>query len=170
MVCKSSRPGSGWSPISGAARLCYLAFAMVALVATPGRSEETWVGKRVIQKDPEFRLQIGAKVIERHGVIDIYRVEQENGPWLWVKSERTRCRSLTSRLDRGEGEPSHDGDQPSTPHQASAGQRHPDPLPSASTGISNGSAQSVLGPGRAVRTASRFVRRDGTHAQAALSL
>lgn len=45
------------------------------------------VGRRVVQRSNDFTLRIENQVVDRHRVIHLYRVEQVNGPWLWVRSE-----------------------------------------------------------------------------------
>jgi tetratricopeptide (TPR) repeat protein len=45
------------------------------------------VGRRVVQRMNEFTLHIENRVIDRKRVIHFYRVEQTNGPWLWVRAE-----------------------------------------------------------------------------------
>ena len=42
-----------------------------------------WVGKRVVAKYRGFRLKIENQVIDPK-VVETYRVEQVNGPWLWL--------------------------------------------------------------------------------------
>jgi tetratricopeptide (TPR) repeat protein len=45
------------------------------------------VGRRVVQRSNDFTLHIEDDVIDRKRVIHFYRVEQENGPWLWVRAD-----------------------------------------------------------------------------------
>jgi len=46
-----------------------------------------FVGRRVVQRSNEFTLHIENRIIDRKRVIHFYRVEQANGPWLWVRAE-----------------------------------------------------------------------------------
>jgi len=66
----------GWMPV------------LLVFLALPARSEESWVGKRVIQKDAHFQLQVGSKVVDLRGNIEIYRVEQVHDSWLWLHSDQ----------------------------------------------------------------------------------
>jgi tetratricopeptide (TPR) repeat protein len=43
-----------------------------------------WVGKRVVQKYRGFQLKVKDPVVDRKGRLETYRVEQVNGPWLWL--------------------------------------------------------------------------------------
>ena len=76
------------------------AVARVALVAAVGmlnavglppvhsaQPDRGWIGKRVVQKHADFRLKIENQVIDPKA-IEIYRVIQVNGPWLWLKAQR----------------------------------------------------------------------------------
>jgi len=68
-------------------------FLVVAIVtAAPntaiGQAADDWVGKRVVQKSNTFALRIESQVVERsRKSIEIYRVEQVNNGWLWLKAE-----------------------------------------------------------------------------------
>ncbi len=42
-----------------------------------------WVGKRVVQKNADFRLRVENRAIDPK-IIATYRVEQVNGGWLWL--------------------------------------------------------------------------------------
>src|SRR5262249_60761374 len=68
----------------------YLAFVL-AVFATPisvrAQQPSDWLGKRVVQKYSNFQLQIEAEVIDTEDMIHTYRVEQVNGPWLWLRAE-----------------------------------------------------------------------------------
>jgi Tfp pilus assembly protein PilF len=46
----------------------------------------SWVGKRVVQKYAGFRLKIENQVIDPKR-LETYRVEQVNGPWLWLHAK-----------------------------------------------------------------------------------
>ena len=61
---------------------------LLVLLAVTASAEESWVGKRVIQKDVHFELQVGSKVVDRRGTIEIYRVEQVHDSWLWLHSDQ----------------------------------------------------------------------------------
>jgi tetratricopeptide (TPR) repeat protein len=66
------------------------ALAMVSLITrlpSHARTDDGWVGKRVIEKYSGFRLKIEHRVIDPKG-IRIYVVEQINGPWLWLRVEK----------------------------------------------------------------------------------
>jgi tetratricopeptide (TPR) repeat protein len=57
--------------------------------ACPARSpaqqpaNNDWIGKRVVQKYANFQLKIEKQVINQNE-IEIYRVEQVNGSWMWL--------------------------------------------------------------------------------------
>ena len=67
-----------------------LAVGIALVLASPpalhAQAGGGWVGKRVVERYPGFRLRIENQVIDPKG-IRIYRVEQVNGPWLWLKAE-----------------------------------------------------------------------------------
>ncbi len=48
---------------------------------------KSWVGRRVVQRFNDLTLRIEDRVIDRKRVIHFYRVEQTNGPWLWIRAE-----------------------------------------------------------------------------------
>jgi tetratricopeptide (TPR) repeat protein len=78
-----SRP----SPWPTAALLAVgIALVLAAPPALHAQAGDGWVGKRVIQRYGGFRLRIENQVIDPKA-IEIYRVEQVNGPWLWLKAE-----------------------------------------------------------------------------------
>ena len=81
--CIGNESGLSGSTISMAS------LALVLLVSLPAFGEDSWVGKRVIQKDRDFALKVGSKVIDQGDRMDVYRVEQVQGPWLWVKSDQS---------------------------------------------------------------------------------
>ena len=54
--------------------------------ALHAQAGDGWVGKRVVERYPGFRLRIEDQVIDPRG-IRTYRVAQVNGPWLWLKAE-----------------------------------------------------------------------------------
>ena len=81
------RSGRGGPPV----RAVGLAAVGIALVlGTPpalhAQAENGWVGKRVVQRYRGFRLRIEDQVIDPRA-INTYRVEQVNGPWLWLQAE-----------------------------------------------------------------------------------
>jgi tetratricopeptide (TPR) repeat protein len=68
------------------------AFGLIALAPAISLArqpaDDGWVGKRVVQKFSNFTLRIGNQVVDRSGkIVEFYRVEQTNGPWLWLKAE-----------------------------------------------------------------------------------
>ena len=47
-----------------------------------------WLSKRVVEKIANFKLRIGSQDVEGSGkTIEVYRVEEVNGDWLWLKAE-----------------------------------------------------------------------------------
>jgi tetratricopeptide (TPR) repeat protein len=46
------------------------------------QTDNDWIGKRVVQKYPDFKLQIENRVIDTKTRLETYRVERVNGPWL----------------------------------------------------------------------------------------
>jgi tetratricopeptide (TPR) repeat protein len=44
-----------------------------------------WVGKQVVQNQANFGLRIGSQVIDLKHRLEVFRVEQVNGGWLWLK-------------------------------------------------------------------------------------
>ena len=75
----------GWS----GPRLLVFPLALTLFMTLPVFGDDSWVGKQVIQKDRELVLKVGSKVLDRGDRMEIYRVEQVQGPWLWVKSDRS---------------------------------------------------------------------------------
>ena len=63
---------------------------LMLLTAFPALADDSWVGKLVIQKDRDFALKVGSKVVGRGDRMEVYRVEQLQGPWLWVKSDQSK--------------------------------------------------------------------------------
>src|SRR5262249_55169938 len=68
-----------------------LAAAGIALVlhappALHAQAENGWIGKRVVQKYSKLTLKIEDQVIDTKTRIEIYRVEQVNGPWIWLSA------------------------------------------------------------------------------------
>jgi hypothetical protein len=65
-----------------------LALALVTATSTNSIARQPadggWVGKRVVQKYRDFQLKVERQVIDRKGRLQTYRVEQGNGPWLWL--------------------------------------------------------------------------------------
>jgi tetratricopeptide (TPR) repeat protein len=67
-----------------------LAFAIAATVQKPPATEEKprWIGKRVLPKSGTLTLRVNDEPIERGaGAIDFYRVEQTDGPLVWLRAE-----------------------------------------------------------------------------------
>ncbi len=77
-----------WSPRYLAGGLCW-SVAVLGITALSARGDESWVGKQVIQRDADFALQVGSKVIDRRGTIEIYSVEQVKDSWLWLHAEQS---------------------------------------------------------------------------------
>ena len=50
-------------------------------------ADQRLVGKRVVQRSNDLKLHIEDKIVETNRVIQFYRVEHANGPWLWVRAE-----------------------------------------------------------------------------------
>jgi tetratricopeptide (TPR) repeat protein len=67
-----------------------LAVGIALVLASPpalhAQAGDGWVGKRVVERYPGFRLRIENQIIDPKG-IRIYHVEQVNGPWLWLTAE-----------------------------------------------------------------------------------
>ncbi|MGO9463509.1 MAG: tetratricopeptide repeat protein [Isosphaeraceae bacterium] len=70
---------------------CHLGIAL--FLAAPGFSlaqqqgEASWLGRRVVQKSSDFSLRIEDQIVDRRRFILFYRVENVNGPWLWLNAE-----------------------------------------------------------------------------------
>jgi len=67
-----------------------LACAVATTGPTPHqeRADPGWIGKRVVQRASNFTLRVNDEPVERGGkAIDFYRVEQTDGPMLWLKAE-----------------------------------------------------------------------------------
>jgi tetratricopeptide (TPR) repeat protein len=72
-----------------------LALALVLLptvVADPARAQgsDAWVGARVLARESETRLKVGAKVLATLNAGSVFRVERAEGAWLWVDSGNIR--------------------------------------------------------------------------------
>ena len=63
-----------------------IALVLASPPALPAQAGDGWGGTRVVERYPGFRLRIENQVIDPKA-IEIYRVEQVNGPWLWLKAE-----------------------------------------------------------------------------------
>jgi tetratricopeptide (TPR) repeat protein len=78
-----SRP-SPWPTVA------LLAVGIALVTVTPpavhAQVGDGWLGKRVVERYRGFRLKIENQVIDPKEVVT-YRVEQVNGPWLWLKAE-----------------------------------------------------------------------------------
>src|SRR5271157_2853113 len=61
-----------------------LALVLDAPVILYAQADNGWVGKRVVQKYSAFNLQIENQVIDTKSRLETYRVEQVNGPWIWL--------------------------------------------------------------------------------------
>jgi hypothetical protein len=66
------------------------AVGLALILGTPSaqhaQAGHDWVGRRVVERYSQFRLRIEDQVIDPRGG-RIYRVEQVNGPWLWLWAE-----------------------------------------------------------------------------------
>ena len=86
--CKAHRRGAGSSAWVRAAVLA--AVGLVSLIGVPTvhatQADDGWIGKRVVTRYSGFHLKIGSRAINPK-VLSTYRVEQVNGPWLWLKPE-----------------------------------------------------------------------------------
>ena len=60
--------------------------SMSAPAVHSAQADDGWIGKRVVQKYGSFRLKIENRLIDPKEFV-IYRVEQVNGPWLWLTAE-----------------------------------------------------------------------------------
>ena len=72
-------------------RAFILAVVGIALIlntppALRAQADNGWIGKRVVNRYRGFRLRIENQVIDPKA-IETYRVEQVNGPWLWIRVE-----------------------------------------------------------------------------------
>jgi tetratricopeptide (TPR) repeat protein len=73
------------------ARMTVLATAGLALilhvpVRLNAQADNNWIGKRVVQRYPAFKLQVDNQVIDTKTRLETYRVEQVNGPWLLLRA------------------------------------------------------------------------------------
>jgi hypothetical protein len=74
-------------------RLTLLLFVFGVMLIAPKAAvaqqptHKNLVGRRVVQRTNDFTLHVEDRVIDRKRVIHFYRVEPENGPWLWVRAE-----------------------------------------------------------------------------------
>jgi hypothetical protein len=69
-----------------------LPLCLVAATVLQSRAEEPakneWIGKRVVPKARDFTLGAGDEGAESKVELDIWCVEKEDGPRLWVRGER----------------------------------------------------------------------------------
>jgi len=64
-------------------------WAHAAQAPVQAQAEQGWIGKRVVQKLGDFVLRDNGEPVERGGkAIDFYRVEQADGPSLFLRAER----------------------------------------------------------------------------------
>jgi tetratricopeptide (TPR) repeat protein len=73
------------------AKMSVLATAGLALILqAPGplnaQAGGDWIGRRVVQRYPAFKLQFENQVIDTKTRLETYRVEQVNGPWLFLRA------------------------------------------------------------------------------------
>ena len=87
-------PAPRRSPARGPFRLAlFLALLFGTKVIDPAAAvaeesvNKAMVGRRVVQRTNEFTLHIENRVIDCKRVIHFYKVEQVNGPWLWIRAE-----------------------------------------------------------------------------------
>jgi tetratricopeptide (TPR) repeat protein len=62
------------------------------LASSQARSEDRWIGQRVVQKSPDFAPQLDHQVQARQRAILFYRVERAEGHRLWIEAERGGAR------------------------------------------------------------------------------
>ncbi|MHB1558668.1 MAG: tetratricopeptide repeat protein [Isosphaeraceae bacterium] len=67
--------------------LCGLTLLVANAAVAEDSPHKSMVGQRVVQRSNDFTLRIKDQVVDRHRVIHFYKVEQVNGPWLWVRAE-----------------------------------------------------------------------------------
>jgi tetratricopeptide (TPR) repeat protein len=72
-----------------------LATAPVSLHAQTGNE---WIGKRVVQKADRFNLRIGNSVVDIKRRYLTYKVEQVNGPWLWLHAGQFKGWALAAEV------------------------------------------------------------------------
>jgi tetratricopeptide (TPR) repeat protein len=73
----------------------------LTMVAAPALAEskaDIPIGTRVILRGSETTLRVGDKIVARGDVHRVYRVEREDGPWLWLVSEGVRGWALASEV------------------------------------------------------------------------
>lgn len=89
MFVKRIGEGEDRQPIRARWRPAVMALGLIAWMSPLSVGQEDWVGEEVIQKDRGFQLKVGSTVINRGENLGIYRVEQEQGAWLWIRNEGT---------------------------------------------------------------------------------
>lgn len=70
--------------LTWAAMLIGAAVSTPAFAANPAKT--SWVGLKVVLKDPNTPLKVGKDVVGSDDVFRVYVVRQEKSPWLWVTS------------------------------------------------------------------------------------
>jgi tetratricopeptide (TPR) repeat protein len=84
-------------------RTAFLVVAWGLMAFAPGASlaqqavGNDWIGKRVVPKYRGFTLKIENQVIDPR-TIETYRVEQVNGPWLWLYARQLNGWALTDQV------------------------------------------------------------------------
>jgi tetratricopeptide (TPR) repeat protein len=72
-----------------------LATVPASLFAQTGNE---WIGKRVVQKANGFNLRIENRVVDTKNMLLTYKVEQVNGPWLWLNADGLKGWALASEV------------------------------------------------------------------------
>ena len=62
------------------------AIAQPASAANKNKNSKSWVGRKVVLKDPNTPLKVGKDIVAADDVFRVYVVRQEKSPWLWVTS------------------------------------------------------------------------------------
>jgi tetratricopeptide (TPR) repeat protein len=79
-----------------------LVFALTTTAQRPlqAQADPGWIGKRVVQRASHFSLRVNDEPVERSGkAIDFYRVEQADGPSLWLKAETQGSSGWAAAVD-----------------------------------------------------------------------
>ena len=80
------------------------ALALIVLLSpistVQAHDSKDWIGKRVVQKARNFTLRLNDEPVERAGKgLDVYRVEQSDGPTLFLKAERVGASGWAAALE-----------------------------------------------------------------------
>ena len=76
------------NPARKFALIAWLSIAHSLPAIACAQPASTWVGKRVVQKFNELTLRDGTTVGTPAGNVPFYRVETEQGAWLFLKAEK----------------------------------------------------------------------------------